>query len=184
MESLKNYIIALNLFRPPEGAEPESDHQQRNNIIATRVHLILLFIILIALILATSLSPETSSITISNPTQAQYESLSNPTCPCSRSSLFYNQFISNNPTFHQVCSSQFVSEEWLSSIYFGVNTTYFLAIDFRATAIGQWQALASFCQLIQTYVLQSLSLFGSTSFISSQALSRSVLELQANAFLS
>jgi hypothetical protein len=88
MESLKNYIIALNLFRPPEGAEPESDHQQRNNIIATRVHLILLFIILIALILATSLSPETSSITISNPTQAQYESLSNPTCPCSRS--FYS----------------------------------------------------------------------------------------------
>jgi hypothetical protein len=183
ISALKNYIITLNLFRPLEVAEVEDDHQRRSNIIATRIFLILLFVSLLGLILAITLNLQTINVTISHPTQEQYESLPNPTCSCSQSSLSYDQFFSSQPSFHQVCSSQFVSDDWIEAIYFGNNTTYFLPIDFRASAIGQFQALASFCRLTQAYVFQSLSSFGSTSFISSQVLSESVLQAKVRTFL-
>ena len=37
MSSLKNYLRTLNLFGAPAGNEPESDHQQDNNLITTRI---------------------------------------------------------------------------------------------------------------------------------------------------
>jgi hypothetical protein len=115
ISALKNYIITLNLFRPLEVAEVEDDHQRRSNIIATRIFLILLFVSLLGLILAITLNLQTINVTISHPTQEQYESLPNPTCSCSQSSLSYDQFFSSQPSFHQVCSSQFVSDDWIEA---------------------------------------------------------------------
>ena len=178
MLSLKNYLCALNLFAAPEGAEPESNHQQRNNVLATRVYLFLLFIIFVALIIALSAIPQTTRITIENPTRSQFESLPDAICPCSRTSLSYGEFVSAQPSFHQVCSSDFISDRWISSLYSGINSTYFLPIDVRSSGYALFQTLASFCQLAQANVNQILSLLGSTSFMSSFVIPESVVQLQ------
>jgi hypothetical protein len=59
-----------------------------------------------------------------------------------------------------------VSDRWISSLFYGINASYFLEADFRSVGFAQFQALASFCQLSQANVNQTLSLFGSTLFIS------------------
>ncbi len=106
-------------------------------------------------------------MTIQNPTLAQIQSLpNNRICPCSRISFSYDKFVSSNVSFHQVCSSDFVSDRWISSLFYGINASYFLEADFRSVGFAQFQALASFCQLSQANVNQTLSLFGSTPFIS------------------
>jgi hypothetical protein len=171
MERLKNYFLTLNIFRPPPGSQQEVDedpYQQRTNVIATRVYFLLLALILFIFIFITCLTSETINITVQNPTLAQIESIpTNRICPCSRISFTYDKFVSGNASFHQVCSSDFVSDRWISSLFYGENASYLLRVDFRSVGFAQFQALASFCRLSQTSVNQTLSLFGSTSFISS-----------------
>lgn len=183
MASLKRYLYTLNLFRSPSGAEPESEHQQQTNVLATRVYIILLFVILTALTLATTLLESRISITIENPTQTQFELLSDATCLCSYISPVYGEFVSIESSFHQVCSSDFITDRWISSFYFGTNSTYFLPTDIRLTGPALFQALASFCRLSQANVNQSLLLLSSTSLMSSFVISESVLGLKVQAFL-
>ena len=182
MSSLKVYLRTLNFFRSPNGAE-EDEYEQRNNVIATRIYLILLFIIILAVTLAVSLIPYTLIIIVENPTRTQFESLPDSTCSCSRISLYFNEFVSIETTFHQLCSSDFVSNRWISSLYFGNNSTYFIPVDFRSSAFAHFQSLASFCRLSQANVNQSLSIFRSTSFISSHILSESVFRLQVESII-
>lgn len=89
MNSLKNYFLTLNLFRPASGSNIEEDeHQQRTNIIATRVYLILLILILLSFSIAISLLSYTTSVTIENPTLVQFESLPDLSqCSCSHISF-------------------------------------------------------------------------------------------------
>jgi hypothetical protein len=184
MLSLKAYLCKLNLFRPSNNAEEhEDEYQQRTNVIATRIYLILIFLILLSITLAISLIPYTTIIIIENPSRTQFDSLPDSICSCSRISPSFNDFVSVKTTFHQLCSSDFVSDKWISSIYFGVSSQEFVPADFRSSAFAQFQALASFCRLSQANVNQSLSIFGSTSFISSRVLSESDFQLQVEAII-
>ncbi len=170
MERLKNYFITLNIFRPPAGSQQQADedpYQQRTNVIATRVYFLFLALILLIFILVTCLDSEIINITVQNPTLSQIQSLpDNPICPCSRISFTYDKFVSSSVSFHQVCSSDFVSDRWISSLFYGANASYLLHTDLRSVGFAEFQALASFCQLSRASVNQTLSLFGSTSFIS------------------
>jgi hypothetical protein len=51
------------------------------------------------------------------PTKGQFENLpSNARCSCSQISFPYGKFISLETNFHEVCSSDFVSDRWFKSI--------------------------------------------------------------------
>ncbi|CAF1177877.1 unnamed protein product [Adineta ricciae] len=176
MNTVKNYILTLNLFRSNRNEEEVTDHQLESNLIATRVYLITLVMVLLGIGLATKLKIETKTLVIDQPTQSQFESLVDPSCPCSKSSLPYSEFISHEPLFHQVCSSDFISNQWIESFYFGNITTNYLASDYRAIASAFSQALKSFCQLSKEKVAESLLLFETTSMINTYALSQSILE--------
>ncbi|CAF1364229.1 unnamed protein product [Adineta ricciae] len=57
------------------------------------------------------------TLSIESPTQIQYEKLSNNSfhdlqCPCSHISTKYSEFLQFQPTYHQICSSIFVSPLW------------------------------------------------------------------------
>jgi hypothetical protein len=60
-----------------------------------------------------------------------------------------------------------VSDRWISSLFYGENASFLLRVDLRSVGFAEFQALASFCWLSQASVNQTLSLFGSTPFISS-----------------
>ncbi|CAF0789830.1 unnamed protein product [Adineta steineri] len=180
---LKNYFRKVNIYDSDSNLTPEQrDHENRSNIIATRIFLIVLIITLIIFILTFQLSYQTTIVTISNPTQEQFENLPFTTyCPCSRISISYDQFTSINVRFHQVCSSDFISDRWIQSIFTGSNTTYFYLIDFRTYGSAAFQALASFCRLSKTHAFQSITLFNQMSFISPEILTQSVFQSQIDA---
>ncbi|CAF0821126.1 unnamed protein product [Adineta steineri] len=180
---LKNYFRKVNIYDSDSNLTPEQrDHEDRSNIIATRIFLIVLIITLIIFILAFQLSSQTTTITVSNPTQEQFKNLPfTAYCPCSRISISYDQFTSINVRFHQVCSSDFISDRWIQSIFTGSNTTYFYLEDFRTYGSAAFQALASFCRLSKNNALQSITLFNQLSLISPEILTQSVFQSQIDA---
>lgn len=73
------------------------------------------------LLLFTSLSVQTLVVTERNPSFITHLALQalHPTtvrCPCSSPTISYATFLSLSPTFHEVCTSAFVSDAWLSLI--------------------------------------------------------------------
>jgi hypothetical protein len=183
MSSVKNYLLNLNLFESSDDSvDREDEHRRRSNIIATRVYLIVLALALITLSLVSWLTLRTTIVTVEYPSKVQFEALPfDAHCPCSRMSIAYGEFTSIQSTFHQVCSSDFVSDRWIEAIYSGSNATYFDIKDFRRYGSAQFQALASFCRLSNASVVQSISLFHRTSLISLQVQSETVFKAQVQA---
>jgi hypothetical protein len=108
MFSLRAYLLNLNLFQSPNESIKEDD---RSNIISTRVYIILFLSIFVGFTLGLSLILQTSKFTLQNPTEAEVRNVPDDAQrPCSHTSLSYGQFTSIEATFHEVCSSDFVSD--------------------------------------------------------------------------
>ena len=115
LSKIKEFIITLNLFKDPE---KESAHDLRNQRISTRLFIVLMIITLSVLVLYTSLTIITQTVTIKQPTVNVYTELQTKysqtlICPCTQISIDYEQFISFDPTFHQICSSDFITTKWM-----------------------------------------------------------------------
>ncbi|CAF1186813.1 unnamed protein product [Adineta steineri] len=183
MSSLKKYFLNLNLFSPSSDSnEQENDQQRRWNIIGTRICIILIVIILFTIGLILSLLEQSTMVTIQNPTKEQFEHLpTNAKCSCSHISISYGKFMSLNTSFHQVCSSNFISNRWLNAINSKTNTTYFDFRDFRRFGNAQFQALAAYCRLSKSYTNQSIYAFFRNTLICPQILSNISLQSHINA---
>lgn len=57
-------------------------------------------------------------------------------CPCSETIVPYERFVSNAVSFHPLCTSVFVKNEWIEALYLS-STSTFSAMDFRMTASSQ-----------------------------------------------
>jgi len=84
---------------------------------------------------------------------------------------------------HQICSSKFVLDDWIDYIYNTFNPLQLNYTDFQTTAIGQYQLLASFCELSQQVVEDGLSNLATSNFIDSQLLSSNLLNARIQAIV-
>ncbi|CAF3731788.1 unnamed protein product [Adineta steineri] len=91
-------------------------------------------------------------------------------CPCSITSISYKNFVSNTIKLHPVCSSRFVSEEWIHALYLS-NASRYGVSDFRTTASSQFEILSSFCSLAQDIVDHTKNDVGSEEFVTIDLLS-------------
>ncbi|CAF0893736.1 unnamed protein product [Rotaria sordida] len=66
-------------------------------------------------------------------------------CPCSTTIIPYETFISLSPILHQVYSSDFVTDRWLSIVK---NVADWTSEDWRNRAYSQFSSLSNFCQLV------------------------------------
>jgi hypothetical protein len=57
-------------------------------------------------------------------------------CPCSNTLISYGTFASVDVLFHEVCSSAFVSDAWISALYMA-NASQYGVSDFRKAASSQ-----------------------------------------------
>ena len=81
------------------------------------------------------------TITVSPITRTRFEQLYQDhaetlACPCSTIAIPHKNFISSNITLHAVCSSVFVTKQWIEALYL-VNASDYGPADFRATAKSQ-----------------------------------------------
>ena len=189
----------LNLFKDENKRTEESIRQQK---LTTRIYLILvggMFVsssisrdvcsfvgAFLVLILFTSLKTDTTTIIITNPSSTDYKSLQNQDrdelkCPCSSMTISYHRFLSLSPRLHQVCSSDFVRDPWISitmSVIFQL-----VSIDWRNQGGPQFQLLSDLCHLANKTIEDAIRRFFAQSFISSNVLSEDDFETQFNATL-
>ncbi|CAF4212546.1 unnamed protein product [Adineta steineri] len=114
------------------------------------------------------------TVNIASPTLTKYEQLYSKysqtlICPCKHISINYEKFLSIEYTLHQVCTSFFITDEWIA--YINVpGTGYYVTDDFRVTGPYQFETLRAFCELINNalqYYLLSPVLMNITALNSS-----------------
>jgi hypothetical protein len=134
---------------------------------------IFLFVVALSFPVYMSLMNVTKTIVMKNPTVSDFAELYSEypetlVCPCSQPWIVYSSFINIQYIFHQVCSSDFVTQDWIS--YLAMSTGTKFHYDFRSTSSSSFQALATFCDLSQSAISESLSQFYSNQYMSVYAI--------------
>ena len=176
----------LNLFKsiPPSTVEC----QLRNEIIATRLFLFLLLFSLIILLLYTTLITVTKTMNVDAPSFEEYLTLyatqfQTLTCACSKISIGYGEILHVNYTFHQVCSSAFVTDDWINYVFNSREEDQFLTLAFIETCIDAFQALKGLCELINQTLSDSLTQFYFVQYVSASVTSSDLLQSQTEALI-
>ena len=176
---LKIIVVELNIFKH----FPSNDRQIRYQRYATRLYIALVACSLGILTFYILLIQKTHHSAILNPTVVQYLELektypNNIFCPCASISTSYSTFMTIYPHYHQLCSSDLVSEQWFNSLmWHGLLKLYFA--DYRMNAPSQFRILAAFCQQAEQTISNALRVFLQTQYVSSQVVSPQLFESQA-----
>ena len=178
-------MVELNIFN----RNPSSDRMVQYQRIGTRLYILLVLISLAILTIHSSLTTVTRRETILNPTDSRYIQLAQVypnslTCPCTSISTQYSHFMTIQPYYHQVCSSDFVSSLWIRyTTYPFVSGVHFSVPDYITLAASQFKLLAQLCQQAHRTVDDALQVFSVTDFIGSQVTPPEFFQSQANSII-
>ncbi|CAF4179203.1 unnamed protein product [Adineta steineri] len=181
--TIYEWFINLNLFKEHNHIDQPDEttiHIQRRS---TRVYLLLLIGIITILMVHTALSYQNINRTVQTPNLSTYMNLLNEhpdtlTCLCSRINILFNDFVILTPTFHQVCSSQFISQALIDATYDSL-AIYYNPLDIRITISFQLQLLRSFCQLSESIILDELNdLLNGTELVSARLIDPTLFNTQ------
>lgn len=180
------YLRKLNFFKSSLTANDE--YELQNERLATRVFIIILFLFTLILVVYTAQMSITQTVKIKDPSYEQFQLFSahypqTLRCPCSAVSSSQHSFIELEPHFHQICTSEFVSQNWLNYLNLAVGEIAFIPDDFSNTGGLIFQTLASFCRLADKMISNGLQTFKSTTFITSEALFENVFVEQINTLI-
>ena len=169
---------------------PSTDqYQLTTQIISTRLFIITLILSLTILIIYTSAVTTIKTITINAPTLDQYSNLyinysQSLTCPCTKISITYDQLVHVSYTLHQVCSSSFVTDDWINYIFQSSSYQSISLQDFRMIGSLQFQALKTLCRLVNDTISNSLTRFHASQYVSMTVTPSLLLQSQMHAFVS
>ncbi|CAF3840987.1 unnamed protein product [Adineta steineri] len=180
-------FLNLNLF--PSVPPTINEYQLRNQRISTRLFIFVLVISLSILLLYTSLINITETVNIKAPSIIKYEQLYNSysqalTCECTQISINYEKFIQIQYTLHQVCHSDFVTQEWINYLATSPGGYSLYVYDFRSSGTYLFQTISAFCTLINQTILSQLAQFYSSQYVSAYVTPSNVFQLQTKAFIS
>ncbi|CAF1495524.1 unnamed protein product, partial [Adineta ricciae] len=180
---LKYVIQHFNLF--PSIPPSTDQHQLRNQFISTRLFIFLFSSFFSILLLYNSLITIRKTVIVKSPSFTDYVQLNATysqtlTCPCTQISIDYKNIVRVNYTLHQVCSSVFITQNWINSIHTentnsSVSLFYF---DFRSIGTYAFQALKSICELLDETIIGDINVFYLNQFISTSVIPYNALELQ------
>ncbi|CAF4554850.1 unnamed protein product, partial [Rotaria socialis] len=172
LEKIWHQIINLNIFQSSNQSDPSDITNQKWS---SRLFILLLSLSSFILILYSLLNATTRIVEIQNPSPSTVEALQKHTtslqCPCKVLSVSYEHFLQIEPHYHQACSSELVTFEWiqaLNSALDNANITY-LYTDFRSSGFT-FQLLLSLCDLADAIIFEALSKFGKTQLVALQLL--------------
>ncbi|CAF3958267.1 unnamed protein product [Rotaria sp. Silwood1] len=178
-----DYLQQFNLYNSKSN-DIDTIHRER---LSTRLFVCSLFILMSSTIIYTALLSRTINDTVYNPSESKfreiYEKYPNTyTCPCSHVSVQYNQFAYFQIIFHEVCKSEFISQEWIDTTY-SANVSFIPPNDIRTILSHFWIFVRSFCALANVNVIDASNQFNSTNLVSRFAQPQHLIETKANATL-
>jgi hypothetical protein len=171
---LFHVIRELNLFSDNPFWSSALNHSEQ--ILSTRLFLLLLFFSLLIITTYASLTIRTHHVTLEQFSLADFERLEAryPTTinvRCTHVSNSYRKFFYLSPKFHQICSSSFIKRRWISSLFLHNATSHHI-LDFRTFTFAQFRALALLCRTARQAVHDAYRTFNSTHLITNHVLSR------------
>lgn len=180
---LKRTLIELNLFQ----VYPSDDRSVRHQRAATRLYILIILSVCTILVLYSSLSVETYQETVGTPTEFQFNDLrllhsTSLQCACSSVSIPYHVFLTIEPHYHQICSSYFLSEAWLSWLDSLSDISTF-NLDFRTDASSHFNMLAILCTQAENTITDALQQFLQQTYVTAQVVPKQLFEPQATAFI-
>ena len=104
-------------------------------------------------------------------------------CPCSQMSIAYETFVFARVEFHQVCSSQFIQQSWIDVVFAEQNRSATSIDDHRRMLSFFWQVIADYCDISKSVWVNTLTAFGGSHMLSSEAVAENVVRSQAEASL-
>ncbi|CAF1292384.1 unnamed protein product [Didymodactylos carnosus] len=160
---VKQTIKCFNLFasKPPTNDQ----HDQENQLLSTRLFIILFACSLVTLVIYTLSVQRTQTITVKSLTLKKYTKLLKQypqtlSCPCTQITIPYGQFIKLSPKYHQICSSQFIMDQWSQFIIESrPPIDQILLSDFRYLGPYSFRLLNKFCKLSLEIVENELITF-------------------------
>ncbi|CAF4022012.1 unnamed protein product [Adineta steineri] len=163
---IKVFLLNLNFF---SDSDENSEWHLYGQRLSTRFFTVSIIIAFSILILYASTYSVTKTITINKPPIDVYFTLQDKysqtlICPCSSTTNEHSQFISFQPTFHPVCSSSFITNNW-SNYLTAENGNTMGYLDVRFSIINFFPTILSFCQLSQKIINNELTIFNSTKYI-------------------
>ncbi|CAF3746314.1 unnamed protein product [Adineta steineri] len=182
---LTNGIAHLNLLRSIKSIfSCTTEHQ-----LIHRLHFILVVVTLSIIYIFSAFTSRSITVEIEKPSLSTFKDLETRfydslQCSCSQISIKYESFLNVTSRFHSLCSSDFVSNRWIKCLYGGIPPIdLYSPNDFMYSAEAQFQILASFCQLSQKIVADSLVQLGGSDFINTLLLTSSSLDDRIQATL-
>ena len=161
----------------------------RREQIAKRIRLVIFLVLVCVFYLISFVPSRVLTVSINKPSLSLYEDLlkTHPQslqCSCSKSSFNYETFLSIDFRSHAICSSPFISDEWILFTY-QQNGPFlrFERTDFRRTAVGQYQLLSSFCALSRKNVRDALLQLNTTAFTDTHLVSSDELHQRMQTLL-
>jgi hypothetical protein len=132
--------------------------------------------------------PHTETIHIESPSFAKYSSLvhqSSLQCPCSKIAVAYEQFIQIEPFYHELCQSDFITDDWINYLFslYEQSWNNSISSDFRRIAVFQFQTIRSLCQLAKDTNKNNVQSFLQKEFIQSQLILSELFQIQINSFI-
>ena len=163
-----HFLKNLNLF--PSTPPSDDPYVLRTQRISTRLFLVLLVQSLIVLLIYTATVTVMKTFTVPNPSLDQYKQLyarypSTLACPCRQVSIQYKTFVRMNYTLHEVCTSVYVTREWIAFIARSGKQLCW-PVDFRTTGVYTFEALSLLCKSIDGHITASIEQFRSSSYVS------------------
>ncbi|CAF4180388.1 unnamed protein product, partial [Adineta steineri] len=192
INAIQNWLRKLNVFDNPKQTTAYYIQKQQR---ATYVYFVLLSIGLVILLIYNSLNYSTITFTVTNPSLKQYQELQQQygietvTCPCSQLSITHSSFIDLEYDFHPVCTSPFISHDYLQQlfqIYNSLDSTYARdnAFTLQGTMFSHFQALLILCNLVKDAVNDARQNYLTSSVISALMIDYNTFNEQMNASLS
>jgi hypothetical protein len=174
---LKNRIQTFNLFEDIEEIEEEDLKNQR---ISTWAVVILLFLSIVSILIYASFLNVARTVIVQQPTITVYTDLQTKypntlVCPCQQVLNAYSTFVTSFiPKFNQICSSDFVSEQWLNHVNYRLlpQMEYHYLFDFRHSAYSFFQMLRTLCTLVSQNINDQLVQFYSTTLLTETLISQ------------
>lgn len=144
-QSLYRYILNYDVFIPEEN---HYDDEMEDPVIvlqkqkyASRLYVLLLAICMYVLFYASMMRPQTRTIALTNIDLVKFEKLYSEhgellSCPCSTVTTSYKTFVNHIIRFHPICSSFFLTQQWIEAMYLSDRNLY-RTHDFRRIASSQ-----------------------------------------------
>ncbi|UJR06767.1 hypothetical protein I4U23_011054 [Adineta vaga] len=177
-------FLRLNLFKKTSS----DDQTLSKEHIATRIYICLLSVCVVAITVFAAFMIRTVEKTEYAPSQSRFLQLTHnyPNtlhCPCSRSDITYNTFVSAKVNFHHVCSSQFTQQIWIDMIFTNENISVESTDDFRVTLSFFWQIIAGLCVTSKRSWDDAVASFGVSSILTPTAIVEDIVRTQVQTTL-